>query len=323
MNTSSFSKSPLVYDISASGHRLRDATIIAEIVGGTVLLAPVRASLWRLIWHPAALIWQTADYELSWFSLVLILRALTCRRTVGICYRNNNVADGKRLLHLARKILFALWNLLPFSAAFTTCAPTSQHQRRTFLYDTEWWDLLFSPLAEATPPRIEGGGKILMYIGSISDLKGVGFFIDAAIAAAERALAWRFVLVGSIDELTLEEKEKIRKSNIICFVGPEEDTTFVSYIKQADVLWCCYNPIYDQSSGIFGRSLQLNKPTLTRKGSLLNEWQTAYGSGLAVGYQDIDELLDGLTQPVPTRSEPYPCTRFLQEAKERLVAACG
>ena len=97
---------------------------------------------------------------------------------------------------------------------------------------------------------------------------------------------------------------------------------FVSLMRQADLLWCCYNPIYDQSSGIFGRAIQIGRPTIVRKGSCLEGWQKEYGFGFAVDYGDIDALIAALDRPLTQTDRSQQNQGIAERAMNRLTQAC-
>jgi hypothetical protein len=42
----------------------------------------------------------------------------------------------------------------------------------------------------------------------------------------------------------------------------------VALSKSADLIWACYSPNYDQSSGVLERAIQYNLPTIVRGGSV-------------------------------------------------------
>jgi glycosyltransferase involved in cell wall biosynthesis len=313
---------PLIYDVSTSGHRERDANVIAAVVSGTVLLDAPAGSVRRLIRHCGPVLWQTADYQPLWFTLVAMLRSLRGHKTIAICYRNNNAADGKFFRRTIRKILFFAWNALPFSMALTTCPAAVERHSAKFLFDIEWWDLKAAPLPAVPLSPFAKPGRTLVFLGGLSHLKGIDFFIDCAVAAAKRKLEWQFVLVGSIGDLIPEQRERLSAAGATLVPGPKQDAAFISYLGAADLVWCCYHPIYDQSSGVFGRALQLNKATIVREGSLLQTCQHEYGQGLAVAYGDVDGVLDQLGQPIARRDRSVEIAHMHDEATRKLRAVC-
>lgn len=257
------------------------------------------------------------------FTLLVILRNLLGRRTVGICYRNNQVSDGKVFRHALRRFLFTAWNVLPHSTALTTCTndPTSPPEH--YLYDIELWDLSVAPLKQITSTVIRRPHmKTVLCIGSLSELKGVTYFVDAAIAASTKPPNLNFVLVGGRKGIPKDTLRKIEHYNIQFLPGPSEDEMFLSYIQQADILWCCYHPIYDQSSGIFGRSIQLGKSTIVRKGSILEKWQKICGSGISITYGDNNELI-GKLDSWDFDITPSKGLAIHEKATATLKKACG
>ena len=314
---------PLVYDVSTSGHRARDASVVAKVVGGRTYFDAPRHSLSRLVRHRGPVVWQTADYQLRWFTLVAFLRSLRGRKTIAVCYRNNHQAGARFLPRVVRTFLFCAWNALPYCTALTTCPAAPDHRSPEFLYDIEWWDMKAAPLPVVPLPPFAKTGKRLMFLGDPSHLKGIEFFIDCAATATARRIDWHFVLVGPIDALTPERKAKLIDADVSLISGPKDDAAFVSYARQADVVWCCYDPIYDQSSGVFGRALQLNKATIVRANSLLHACQRRYGQGIAVPYGDTNGLLDRLDSFPGGRDRAEDVLHMYDQAAAKLRNLCN
>jgi hypothetical protein len=107
--------------------------------------------------------------------------------------------------------------------------------------------------------------------------------------------------------------------------GPSDDAVFISFMKEADYLWACYTPDYNQSSGVFGRALQLDKPTITRCGSQLARMQKLYGTGITVTYGDVEQLFASLDKKgcQPDRRPTASGKNIFLIARKRLRAACG
>jgi hypothetical protein len=314
---------PLIYDISNAGHRARDAEVLSQVLDGTVLFVAPKRALRRLLSHAGPLVWQTADYAVVWFTLVAALRTLLGRRTVGICYRNGRTAYGKSRRRIIRKILFRMWNMFPFCTALTTSVPVFAERSSTFMYDVEWWDLTAAPLPVVSLPTLPSPGKTLMFLGDVSEWKGTDFFVDCAMEAAARKSDWRFVMVGAVEKLSPAQRARLSDAGATIIAGPKDDAAFVSYMRQADMLWCCYSPFYDQTSGIFGRALQLNKASVVRKESLLHEYQQKYGCGVAVAFGDAPGFLSQLERPMVACVPSEETAHMYDQASRRLRAACG
>lgn len=312
---------PLIYDVAKSGHRLRDSYVLSRVLSGQVRLQSVRQAWRDLIRFRGPLIWLTADYELIWFTSICLIRSALGRRTVGICYRNNSVEDGKYLVHKVRLFLFWLWNCLPNAVALTCCPSKRPLEQKRFLYDIEWWDLVACPLdLKPVAPSLEDS---VVFLGNPNALKGGPFFIEAALTAKRRGSRWKFVLVGLTRDISPQMLAMLQEADIQVIAPPADDGEFVAYMASAGYLWCCYNPVYDQSSGIFGRSLQLSRPSIVRSGSLLVDIQKRYGAGIAVTYGDAEAAVDALEGAYVLRDSTALVQNFLNKAVTKLKSACG
>ena len=85
------------------------------------------------------------------------------------------------------------------------------------------------------------------------------------------------------------------------------DDEILPIYAMADVVWTCYRPDYDQSSGIFGRAIQLDKPTIVRRESYLAVLQAGLGKqGYAVPYADPPAAVAALrSMTTPSRVQEH------------------
>jgi hypothetical protein len=193
-----------------------------------------------------------------------------------------------------------------------------------WIYDTEWWDLYASPLPDVWAPLpVAAGKKLILLPGNLSSLKGTEFILTAARRAAELNLPFQFGLVGRPHDLPSNTEAQLESAGGFFRVCEPSDVEFLAYIKRADLLWCCYHPQYDQSSGIFGRALQLDLPAIVRSGSLLANYLERYGRGIVIRYGEVDELLDILRTDRMTTHGTCNIAAFYAHSRARLRTLCG
>ena len=66
------------------------------------------------------------------------------------------------------------------------------------------------------------------------------------------------------------------------------DVEIESIYLESDIIWSCYAPAYDYSSGIFGRAIQFCVPAIIRKDSYLDKFSQLAGlSALALEYGNV------------------------------------
>lgn len=307
---------PLVFDRPRPGHHRRGVDVLAKVLDGVILMAPIPAAWWRLLRWPGPVVFQTADgYLLSFFWLCLT-RSVLGRRSMGTLLRNPREAGWKSRL---RGGLVACIRALPRVTVLIIIAPDGAGSAPgNWIYDIEWWDLEVLPLADCNIVLPEA--PVVLGIGMVGRHKGLDFFLAAAQAARGRNI--RFVLVGDARRLEDGDRERFHAAGGLLIPPPARDAEFVSYIRHADWIWCCYHPRNDKSSGIFGRALQLGKRSIVRRGSYLQPFQERFGSGIAVDFGDVGALLEALESASDRPTAPE-TMRFAPYSIDRLRQACG
>ena len=67
--------------------------------------------------------------------------------------------------------------------------------------------------------------------------------------------------------------------------------------NKCNILWACYVPTFDQSSGICGRALQLDKTVIVRKNSVAEKQINKYTKNIInTEYDNIEELWENITK---------------------------
>jgi glycosyltransferase involved in cell wall biosynthesis len=211
--------------------------------------------------------------------------------------------------------------------------PRQDADRRTdWIYDPEWWDIdALSLDGEGSTDKKSSVAAlsanafpIVLFIGNVDRLKGLEFFISGAEESARTQAALRFVLVGSASRLARDQLQRLQAAGATIIDERPSDAGFVAHIRSASFLWACYDPEYDQSSGIFGRSLQLGIPSVVRRGSLLERSLGRFGRGVAVDYGDAAGLLAKLVNFPRLDGTPSAAIEDMRRFSiSRLRAACG
>ena len=291
----------LVYGWPGKGHERRYVDVLARVVDGTPLVARLSDALLRLAAWRGPLLCSTADAYVGPFLFLCLVRSMLGMRTMAVLIREPSERWGWRRYGLQATLYNAI-TALPTVRVFSILKPPPGEDVQSWIYDVEWWDLHVAPLsaepsaflAPAAEPRI-------LFLGDLHPRKGAEFFLAAASRAAERRLALRFVFAGN--GLDAQTRQRFASAGGVLLPRIENDREFVSCMRAADWIWCCYRPDWNRSSGLFGRVLQLGKRCVVRKGSYLEPFQALYQRGFAVEFGDTDGLLDGLLSP---QAEPLP-----------------
>jgi glycosyltransferase involved in cell wall biosynthesis len=223
---------------------------------------------------------------------------------------------------LVRICAIGFLRLLPFVTVLRIFPPLSEHSAKSdWIYDPEWWDLAEMQIVPAAVPRSSRELQIL-FIGNISWLKGFQFFIETAELAARSTKGVKFRLVGNLTSVSSDDRLRLANANVEIVDGNPSDAEFVGYIRDASFLWCCYAPEYDQSSGVFGRALQLGVPVIVRRGALLDSYARRLGRGFAIDFGDAAGLLRQVFLPVLPQPGGSPTEAMRQLSVDRLRTAC-
>ncbi|HJW41373.1 MAG TPA: glycosyltransferase [Rhizomicrobium sp.] len=296
----------LVYDRPGAGHERRAVEVISRVLDAQSLIEPLDTALPKLKAWPGPVFLCTANGYVSVFNRICINRLLAGRRTIGQFIRDPRVyrenlrsafRSGSLSLNRSRLLMEAVLRL-PLVHPISTLPPAPDWplRFRHWLYDPEWWDLSVAPLVDVDVP-LQAGGQTVLYLGKVQHRKGTSFFLRAAQDAARRKAGLQFVIVGDASELTDAQRTAFAAAGGLVIPRAEDDATFVSFIRRANWVWCCYEPAWEASSGIFGRALQLGTKSIVRKASYLAHFHSVYAKGIEVVYDDVDDLLEGLGSP--------------------------
>lgn len=143
---------------------------------------------------------------------------------------------------------------------------------KDWIYDLEFWDLnLLQRKHLISQNNNKNISNSIAYIGGLDKRKGIKLLAYMKTNAQSNNLNLNFVAKGKVMgdeneifdaiEVLVAEKDKRHLT----------DEEFIETAVNSSFLWCCYEPSYDASSGIFGRALQLNKIPIIRENSVLDE----------------------------------------------------
>jgi glycosyltransferase involved in cell wall biosynthesis len=322
----------LVYDRPGTGHTARGVEVIARVLGAKQLIEPLDTAQPKLEAWPGLVMLCSANNYFGNFGYIAVRRMLAGRRTVAQFIRDPRIYNerlkwfgrrGEISLNRTRLYLDIILRLpLVSSISILPPAPGQPLGFKHWLYDPEWWDLHVAPLAEvdvALPAR----GRTIVYMGRVQQRKGTAFFLRAASEAARRNMDLQFVIVGDASELTETQKAAFAAAGGALIARVADDSAFVSFIRKADWAWCCYEPQWEASSGIFGRALQLGTKSIVRRGSYLAHFHDLHAKGIQVDYDDVDGLLEGLTRPDKWRDGSVDVAQLAAVSAGRLRSSCG
>lgn len=243
------------------------------------------------------------------YVLASLLRGLLGFRTAGIMLRPLPAVHGKSLRLRIKRLALKIIKRLPACRVLTMVPfpiePGISQIANDWFYDLQNWDLQLAPPAPlaqdaetmvAQIRQTAAGRKTVCAIGYQSAIKGFDRFVDLYAAAPQLREKMLFCYGGKVDP-AINDKAEIFSANGGCgfnrFVSVTE--LFALYAA-ADLVWCYYDPSYDQASGILGRALQLGVPVIARRGSVVQRQCELYAHPHIALDADCDPVL--LDQPV-------------------------
>jgi hypothetical protein len=323
-----------------SGHRAEYLAVVETALkesGQTVL---VRSDGAALIFTRDVVFFMMIEESSTRFFLLAVLRALFGRRTAGLLFRPSECVAPRKFRLVLKRLGLQMLKLLPGSAVVTilpfSLNPEFERIARFGIYDIQLWDLYDSPSfgkvlkptgeLNAEIDRAAGGRKVMVALGSQNLEKGFNYFCDVWNAPAGEDLRRQFLFVsaGEVAGSCKVFARQFAAQGGFLIDRPMRDDELAALYRRADLVWCCYAPFYDQSSGIFGRAVQYGKPAAARRGSYLARLAQEAGHPiLELDWADPSSaqrsLLGGKLDP----RDPESVRRAVAEMKEFSLARLG
>lgn len=283
--------SSVVYVVSEIGHRAQYARHFADLLSMDVTIAAPSARTFKQLLGPQSLLLATIDDHLLSGALLCALRGILGRKTVGLQIRSMALLSPATRAQRLRQLIFRCLRLIPNTRILSILphefAPGLKAVSKGSVLDPQWWDQLEShPPEVPSPPDSElaqqvrslaGGRRVIVFLGYADRAKGVIEFCKLARADQAAGFNSFFVLAGPVANDLKDDVEAIGATGGLLASRFISDQELLSLYGAADVVWACYDPIYDQASGIAGRGAQFGVPVLVRQGSLLERMLCGMG----------------------------------------------
>jgi hypothetical protein len=272
------------YATIENGHRRMYINAIQNQVGGNFLVAPpTLKTLLRLIQNKNGVVFVTIEDSIRCYVLCAVIRALLLRPTVGLSLEVKQ--ERVKLLSMRGLKEKLLQFIKLFSSPSTlSVIPFSVHSEgkkicKNWIYDPAFWDLCGQKEAKNIVDSLESrikatlknrnNKKIILYLGTIDNRKGFDLLVHLMGEASWLCQQYIFIAAGP-EGHNLDKKMltlfKTRDGLLINRRLTEEEVT--SLQGNADIFWAWYPPYFDQSSGICGRAVQLEKQVIIRADSV-------------------------------------------------------
>lgn len=308
----------VVFDLSLDGHRASYFQVFESLLKAHPLMG--RNRLKETYKSPFCIYMSVDDYFLSFFFLAL-LRSLRGYITFGLLLRSENIVrQGLTPKRILKRILLRMLKHIPGT---TTVGIVPFHilpELRTYLdstiFDLQFWDLpllfpkpLPSPKAQkhfAEIKKLSKGRWVIAALGRQDETKGTSYFFDLWNISAIREKFF-FVVVGSNRSIAEAKYQHFQSLGGYVWDENVSEEDLVSTYKIADAIWCCYDPSYDVSSGIYGRSVQLEKLSLLRESSLISKYADTFRTSLNLPFKKTEAASQILLTSFPeaiNKSQP-------------------
>jgi hypothetical protein len=271
-----------LYTQTLNGHRSAYLAFCQKILGGQKIS---RKDLLRVKEPVFFLMIENGFFE---FVCAAFVRALMRRKTLGLTFRPKEAMQGQSIRLSLKRAIMARLKLTPlvhiFSIVPTPLEPEIDLITDGWIHDFQLWDMgeaeweLFEKLKSGCIPithpamqfysRIKAEASERPIIVSLGvQNKNKGYEILANTLPSLDAAGWFVVAAGKVAEKQKHISQELISRGMISEDRFLNDDEIIAAYAAADVVWCLYDPTYDQASGILGRAIQFGLPALVRKGS--------------------------------------------------------
>lgn len=290
----------LVHMSSVDGHRHEYLDLFTSIFNLRPSVGKVgRRNLIRLV-LAEALFFGTIDDDYFGFFFVALLRAAFGKKTVGLFLRPQTCFLLTGFRYKAKKVAFALmkrvskvrvFTIIPFSVAqeYAEVADAG-------LVDPQMWDK-----TDGCPGKVDSElslnirdaakhRKVLAFVGTASSIKGIEFLRNLMATQSWPKDQILVVIAGRIPDGMGKAAEELERYGAMVLPRFISDTELLAVYTEADFIWACYRPDYDQASGVFGRAIQFSKVPIVRLGSLTSRFAKQSDiPSIEIGYNITDQ----------------------------------
>lgn len=272
------------YSVNESGHRLEYIEFTESLLGGT------RISGLDLLRTKKPLLFLMVEDSFFLYVIVALIRAMLGRRTAGLVFRAKECIGCSSL---KLKIKYVAMYFLKFINSINSISivpfftyPAMENVCDGWIYDFQFWDREFLEsrvdlkVTDVTSEELRAkanGRSIVCAVGKQDKNKGFDKFANLYLSSEDIRNKYLFVSGGKIDGVDLMIVDEFEKLGGCIINKRISDSELVGLYQAADIVWACYSPFYDQSSGVLGRALQYNKTVVVRRGSIADKLASKSG----------------------------------------------
>jgi hypothetical protein len=257
-----------------------------------------------------------------------IVRSLRGRCTVGLLFRPGECFLRTSLKYRIKRKLFQAVSRLPHVFVLTLMPfdvfPRFAEVATGWIYDPQLWDLLylgfsednaFPTLRDLLTAKAEGR-RILIALGEQNHAKGFDYLVDLWCSSAKVRENFLFVAAGRIATHSVQKADRFVQQGGLLMNRLISDGELMYMYRCADIIWSCYSPAYNQSSGIFGRAIQFGVPVTVRKDSYLEKLGRILSHPtLTLPFENVDIAANDLLAWKPVARDTTERIRLIHEMR--------
>lgn len=215
------------------------------------------------------------------FLLTCLVRGLTGRRTAGLLLRPLPALDGRTLRLRIKRWMLKLLRRVP-STHVLTIVPFAAEPRfgtiaSSWIHDLQNWDFALGSAVDraesartaATLRAAAGERRLCCALGGQSREKGFDRFAGLWNGSEDLRARFLFAFGGKVSPDLHNAARRFAASGGQATDRFITDPELFGYYAAADLVWCAYDPSYDQASGVLGRAMQAGVPVVVRSGSIV------------------------------------------------------
>lgn len=303
-----------VHVSAPDGHRQFYQELFASLFDLEPAVGRIGPRLWLDLVRARRLLFATIDDDYAGFIAVALTRSLMGRRTVGLFLRPSQCFEKGRLVYRFKKWAFRCLRHLPRLSLFTIL-PFGFDRRfaqvaHGWVHDPQMWDVQDRTASIETSQlsrdvlAAAGGRAILCFLGSVRKSKGFEYLVDILSDHPDLMKDVFVVAAGRVDLASGGDCARLTSAGGMVVDRFVSDDELLGLYETCDFAWCCYEPGYDQASGIFGRSVQLGARPIIRKGSYLEKYaQEGAVSPLCLIYGDTRDAASNIAAAAASRPD--------------------
>lgn len=263
------------YSRTDMGHRAEYVKFCQSQLGGR------RVGVRAMLVTNKPLLFLMIEENFILYFCIAILRSLFGLKTTGLAFRAKECVESKdaklKVKYILLRVLKTIGRVKTLSIVPFFAYPKAEEVCDDWVYDFQFWDREFLEsiteihAVNSTVKKIleiANGRRVVCAVGKQDIDKGFDFY--AMTYSNSKALRDEFLFVagGKIQGIDKKTVSTFKNHGGYLIDRRISDDELVALYHVADVVWACYTPIYDQSSGVLGRALQYGRTAIVRKGSL-------------------------------------------------------